>query len=114
VHVRGRISFKHESAWVLQLLEDISDFYELNQDVPWSVSDAPEDFTKKLINAVVGLEITIEDIIGNFKLSQNKSGSDYWGVVNGLESSEKSFDISVAKHMQNNNIQKAQKANKSR
>ncbi|MFD2177698.1 FMN-binding negative transcriptional regulator [Veronia pacifica] len=102
VHVRGRIHFKHKTNWILQLLNDISDFHELDQNIPWSVSDAPIDFTEKLINAVVGIEITIESIVGNFKLSQNKSASDYSGVVNGLASSENRSDISVAKQMQNN------------
>ncbi|WOG30132.1 FMN-binding negative transcriptional regulator [Endozoicomonas sp. 8E] len=100
VHVRGRIFFRHESDWILQLLNNISDFYELNQTLPWSVSDAPFEFTKKLINAVVGLEVVIDDIVGNFKLSQNKTASDYSGVVNGLAASENNSDISVSKQMQ--------------
>ncbi|WP_422491215.1 FMN-binding negative transcriptional regulator [Endozoicomonas sp. ALE010] len=100
VHVRGRVFFKHESNWILQLLNKISDFHELNQNLPWSVSDAPAEFTKKLVNAVVGLEFVIDDIVGNFKLSQNKTASDYSGVVNGLASSKNSSDISVARQMQ--------------
>ena len=84
----------------MQLLNNISDFHELNQNLPWSVSDAPEEFTKKLTNAVVGLEVVIDDLVGNFKLSQNKTAEDYSGVVNGLASSENSSDISVAKQMQ--------------
>ncbi|MGO0305288.1 FMN-binding negative transcriptional regulator [Endozoicomonas acroporae] len=100
VHVRGRVFFKHESNWILQLLNKISDFHELNQNLPWSVSDAPAEFTKKLVNAVVGLEVVIDDIVGNFKLSQNKTASDYSGVVNGLASSKNSSDISVARQMQ--------------
>ncbi|OED44799.1 hypothetical protein AB833_00220 [Chromatiales bacterium (ex Bugula neritina AB1)] len=102
VHVRGRIHFKHDSSWIFQLLNDISDVHELSQNIPWSVSDAPEDFTKKLVSAVVGFEVIIENMVGNFKLSQNKTESDYSGVINGLTHSESSADISVAKQMQNN------------
>lgn len=100
VHVRGRIFFRHESDWILQLLNNISDFHELSQTLSWSVSDAPVEFTKKLINAVVGFEVVIDDIVGNFKLSQNKTALDYSGVVNGLAESENNSDISVAKQMQ--------------
>ncbi|KEQ17540.1 FMN-binding negative transcriptional regulator [Endozoicomonas numazuensis] len=102
VHVRGRIYFKHESAWILKQLNDLSDFHERNQNIPWSVSDAPEGFTEKLVKAVVGLEVVVEDIVGNFKLSQNKTAADYSGVVRGLANSENSADVSVAKQMQNN------------
>lgn len=112
VHVRGRVFFKHESNWILQLLNEISDFHELNQNTPWSVSDAPADFTKNLINAVVGLEVVIDDIVGNFKLSQNKTATDYLGVVNGLSGSEKSSEISVAKQMQPSTRSYGQKVSK--
>jgi transcriptional regulator len=105
VHVRGRIYFKHDSSWILQQLNDISNFHELNQNTPWSVSDAPESFTEKLVKAVVGLEVVIDDIVGNFKLSQNKTESDYFGVVNGLANSKNSSDQSVAKQMQTINTQ---------
>ncbi|MBO9484578.1 MULTISPECIES: FMN-binding negative transcriptional regulator [Gammaproteobacteria] len=100
VHVRGKVFFKHESNWILQLLNQISDFHELNQKLPWSVSDAPAKFTEKMLNAVVGLDVVIDDIVGNFKLSQNKTETDYSGVVNGLVSSEKNSDNSVANQMQ--------------
>ena len=104
VHVKGRIYFKHESSWILQLLKDISNFHEINQATPWSVSDAPENFTEKLVKAVVGLEVVIDEIVGNFKLSQNKTAADYAGVVDGLlnseTSSETSSEISVAQAMQ--------------
>jgi transcriptional regulator len=100
VHVKGRIYFKHDSSWILQQLNDISDFHELNQKTPWSVSDAPENFTEKLVKAIVGIEVIIEDIVGNFKLSQNKKEADYSGVVNGLINSKSSSDKSVAKQMQ--------------
>lgn len=99
VHVRGRVFFKHENDWILQFLNDISDFQELSQNTPWSVSDAPAEFTENMINAVVGLEVVIDDMVGNFKLSQNKTASDYSGVVNGLADSEHSSNILVAKQM---------------
>ena len=105
VHVRGRIYFKHDSKWILQLLEKISDIHESNsQDTPWSVSDAPADFIAKLIKAVVGLEIEIDDIVGNFKLSQNKTDIDYQGVSDTLKQSNKENEQAVYKRMRANNL----------
>ncbi len=100
VHVKGQITFRHEKEWLLQLLENLSDFHEKkSQANPWAVSDAPQEFTDRLVDAVVGIEVKIEDIVGNFKLSQNKSNQDYAGVITGLASSDDELDISVAKQM---------------
>ncbi|SMN16851.1 hypothetical protein CRYPD_1325 [uncultured Candidatus Thioglobus sp.] len=66
------------------------------------MSDAPKEYTNKLINAVVGLEIAIEDIVGNFKLSQNKPTNDYDGVVRGLKNSENELESMVSMQMQGN------------
>ena len=105
VHVRGRIYFKHDSKWIFQLLEKISDVHESDsQDISWSISDAPADFIEKLIKAVVGLEIEIDDIVGNFKLSQNKTDIDYQGVLNALKQSNRENEQAVYKQMQANNL----------
>lgn len=103
VHVKGIISFNYESHWIAKHLEKLTNTHELaSQSAPWSISDAPKEYTKKLVNAVVGLEIEIEDIIGNFKLSQNKSSSDYDGVVKGLENSSGELESMVSIKMQGN------------
>ena len=47
VHVKGRVYFKHDSSWIMRLLNDISNLHELSQSIPWSVSDTPADFTEK-------------------------------------------------------------------
>ncbi|MCF6264612.1 MAG: FMN-binding negative transcriptional regulator [Xanthomonadales bacterium] len=103
VHVKGKISFKQESKWITNHLEKLTNTHEsASQSNPWSMSDAPEEYTSKLVNAVVGLEIEIEDIIGNFKLSQNKSSDDYAGVVVGLEDSGKELESMLSKQMEKN------------
>lgn len=102
VHVRGRIHFKHDRDWTVELLSEISALHEQHQESPWSLSDAPEQFIENMVNGVIGFEIVIEDITGNFKLSQNKTSSDYAGVVKGLENSKRGADIAVAKQMKNN------------
>ena len=39
---------------------------------PWQVEDAPENFTERLIQQVVGIEIPISRWIGKWKVSQNQ------------------------------------------
>ena len=85
VHAKGTISFNYQSNWIAKHLENLTNIQEsVSQNNPWSISDAPKKYISKLINAVVGLEIEIEDIVGNFKLSQNKANNDYDGVIKGL------------------------------
>ena len=103
VHVKGRISFNYEGNWIFKHLEKLTNAHELiSQSNPWSISDAPKEYTNKLINAIVGLEIEIEDIIGNFKLSQNKSTNDYDGVVKALKESGNKLESMVSIQMQGN------------
>ena len=47
----------------------------------------------------MGLEVEIDDIVGNFKLSQNKTGVDYEGVLNGLKKSNKEHERAVYRQM---------------
>ncbi|MFM8345735.1 MAG: FMN-binding negative transcriptional regulator, partial [Betaproteobacteria bacterium] len=50
---------------------------------PWSVDDAPPDYTHTMLKAIVGLEIEITQVQGKFKLSQNRLPVDQRGVMEG-------------------------------
>ncbi|MDC9714891.1 MAG: FMN-binding negative transcriptional regulator [Gammaproteobacteria bacterium] len=103
VHVRGSISFNDKSSWIARHLEKLTNSHEsVSQSNPWSISDAPTEYTNKLINTVVGLEIEIENIVGNFKLSQNKSANDQDGVIRGLKNSGNELESMVSMQMQDN------------
>jgi len=52
---------------------------------PWSIDDAPTDFTEKVIKAIVGVEIKIEKLTGKLKASQNQPDRNRAGVKSGLE-----------------------------
>jgi transcriptional regulator len=102
-HVKGSISFNYEGSWITKHLEKLTNSHEsVSQDNPWSISDAPKEYTNKLINTVIGLEIEIKDIVGNFKLSQNKSTNDYDGVIKGLKNSVNELESMVSTQMQGN------------
>ncbi len=99
VHVRGKLHFKHDKNWLLALMENISRHHEAQQTTPWSISDAPANYIDKLLKAVVGIEITIDSVVGKFKLSQDKQHDDYNGVIKGLSNSESSAAKEVAQQM---------------
>jgi transcriptional regulator len=51
---------------------------------PWAVTDAPPDFTAKLIESIIGIEIVITALQGKWKVSQNRPPQDRVSVVAGL------------------------------
>ena len=63
---------------------------------PWNVSDAPHDFTEKLIGAVVGIEIEITRLTGKWKVSQNQPAQNQAGVVNGLRATATTGALEMA------------------
>ncbi|WP_395373602.1 FMN-binding negative transcriptional regulator [Marinicella sp. W31] len=85
VHVRGKIHFIDDRSWKLNFLNQLTDQNERKQSTPWSVSDAPEDYTERLLEAIIGLEVCVESMLGKYKLSQNQSPLNYAGVVEGLQ-----------------------------
>ncbi|RCX08476.1 FMN-binding negative transcriptional regulator [Marinomonas foliarum] len=84
VHIQGTINFIHDIKWKLALLEKLTNIHEKEQPVPWSISDAPQEYIDRLQAAVVGIEITVTDIQGKYKLSQNQTTENKNGVRDGL------------------------------
>src|SRR3546814_8412976 len=64
-------------------LRELTETHEQWQALPWSLDDAPPDFTEKLVAAIVGVEIPIERLEGKWKTSQNRPLPDKLGVVAG-------------------------------
>lgn len=84
VHVHGMPRVVEDRDWLLQHVNQLTDVHEADQALPWKVSDAPQEFTDKLLQAIVGIEIPIARIVGKWKVSQNRPASDKLGVVAGL------------------------------
>ncbi len=96
VHVHGRLRVIDDAAWLRRLLETLTDHHEADQPQPWKVSDAPEDHVEKSLRAIVGLEVSIEHIVGKFKLSQNHPARNRAGVITGLRERDGDGDAELA------------------
>jgi transcriptional regulator len=72
VHVYGNLKVIDDAAWIRSQLEALTHANEAAFAHPWAVSDAPEDFTEKLIEAIVGIELVITRLTGKWKVSQNQ------------------------------------------
>jgi len=84
VHARGRIAWIHDASWLREFVSKLTDSQERQQKAPWQLTDAPPKYVDQMLGAIIGFEITITELVGKWKLSQNRSAADRAGVVAGL------------------------------
>jgi len=84
VHVKGVVSFTHDKTWKMNNIENLTNHNESGQSNPWSVTDAPEKFILKMLSGIVGIEIKILSMAGQWKASQNQPEQNRRGVIVGL------------------------------
>lgn len=87
-----------DDASLIDILQETVRQTESSFEQPWEL-DIPEDYFQKLLRGIVGFEIEITRLEGNFKLSQNKSEADREGVIHGLNAQGKPGGIEIAKRM---------------
>jgi transcriptional regulator len=85
VHAHGRIRVRDDARFVRRLLASLTRVHEAAEPKPWKMADAPRDYLEAMVAAVVGIEIEISELVGKFKLSQNKEAMDRQGVVDALQ-----------------------------
>ena len=86
VHAYGALRVVDDPAWLRSQLAALTGQNETGFAEPWKVTDAPHDYTEKLIGSIVGIEIVITKLQGKWKLSQNQPAQNRGGVIAGLES----------------------------
>jgi transcriptional regulator len=84
VHAHGTVRFFDEREQLLELVTRLTDRHEHTRAAPWKVRDAPLDYLDSLLKNIVGVELTITRLEGQWKASQNKSEADRRGVEEGL------------------------------
>jgi transcriptional regulator len=96
VQARGRLEVFDDPDRLLALVTRLTNTHEARFAAPWQVSDAPPEFVRQQLRAIVGLRMEIETIDGKLKLSQNRPVADRAGVVAGLTTSGGAGDRAVA------------------
>ena len=84
-HVYGRLTVTEDAEWLQAQVESLSARNEAAVGSDWQVSDAPHDYVRKLLKAIVGIEIAIMRLEGKWKVSQNQPHANQAGVVAGLQ-----------------------------
>lgn len=83
-HAYGALRIIEDASWLRAHLETLTAHNEASFPEPWRVSDAPRDYTDKLLAGVVGIEVVITRLSGKWKVSQNQPPQNQAGVVAGL------------------------------
>ncbi len=93
VHLRGTVRVVDDGQGKLDIVRTLTDHHEaLTGAGPgpagggpaWAVSDAPDDFVERQLRAIVGIELSVESVEANWKLSQNRPEADRVGVRDAL------------------------------
>ena len=84
VHAYGPVRFYDDAARLLDLVTRLTDTHEAHRQERWRVSDAPADYTRGMLKAIVGFELPMVRLEGKWKMSQNRPAEDVPGIVEGL------------------------------
>jgi transcriptional regulator len=84
VHVHATLTALQEPTQIRQILSTMTDHFEQGLDRPWAVDDAPEAFTERLLEQIVGLRLNVQGIQGKWKISQNQPEANRCAVRDAL------------------------------
>ena len=99
VQVSGKASLM-EDAELVELLDKLSQKHEAQFANPWKIEKLSEKQLNAMVRAIVGVKISIDEIEGKAKLSQNKSKDDFDSLLNGLSRQKDSDSQAVMSLMQ--------------
>ncbi len=85
LHARGHMRVVDDPSWIAAHVTALTDAHEERRASRWRTTDAPSDFFASLTRGIVGIEIQIEELVGKWKLGQNRSAEDRAGVIEGLQ-----------------------------
>ncbi|MGH6976339.1 MAG: FMN-binding negative transcriptional regulator [Stellaceae bacterium] len=84
VHAYGPVTFYDDADRLLQLVTRLTDTHEADREDRWHVTDAPPEYTRSMLKAIVGFALPIARLEGKWKMSQNRPAEDMPGIVEGL------------------------------
>jgi transcriptional regulator len=96
VHAHAELRVIDDAEWLKAHLTRLTATHEADSPQPWALSDAPEEYTGRLIGGLVGLELTITRLSGKWKVSQNQPAVNQTGVVQGLQARGGENDLLMA------------------
>jgi transcriptional regulator len=80
VHIYGHCRVFEDADALAEVVETLSQRYESGFDKPWQ-----PQYRDAMLKAIIGVEISIDEIEAKYKLSQNRPAADQQGVVDNLD-----------------------------
>lgn len=96
VHAHGKVTIRDDERYVRGVVAKLTRTHEATQPKPWKMGDAPAEYIDTMLKAIVGIEVEIEQLVGKFKLSQNRELRDKLGAAEGLKAQG---DVAIAQAM---------------
>jgi len=84
VHVKGEMRLLGDAQLVDVLKKTSLHFENNNEASATAFHNLPEDYTRKLMNAIVAFEVEVQSIDSVFKLSQNRDEESYQNIIEHL------------------------------
>lgn len=87
VHMHGDLYFYHQDKAKLAAVGMLTQHHEdrVNGSEAWKMRDAPREFIKKNLDAIVAVEFKIQRIEAKSKLSQNRDAGDFDAVADKMQ-----------------------------
>jgi transcriptional regulator len=85
VHAQGPLRAIQDREWLKQNVRELTAVHEAQFPNPWKLEETPDGFIDQMLNAIVGIEVTIEALEGKWKASQNRPEADRASVIAGLQ-----------------------------
>jgi transcriptional regulator len=101
VQLRGTAVVHRDRDWLRHAVTDLTDTHERDRDDRWHVTDAPAEYVEGQLGGIVGIEITVTEVTGKAKLSQNRSEADRRGVIEALRNGSEPDGTELADLMTN-------------
>lgn len=101
IHIYGKPRLVTDANELHLLMKGLVDRYEGDVDSGnrYSIESLPTDYLESQMKAIVGFEISVDEVQASFKLSQNRSKKDYENVITQLNQSTDQSAQGVAKAM---------------
>ena len=94
VHATGRLKIIEDASRTSEIVEQISRVYE--PDALPRHNQPPAEVHDRLLRGIVAFEMPIDDLVGKFKLGQNRSQADQAGMIAGLEAAGDPDSLALA------------------